>query len=76
MSANNVRSCTRECPKNEYLAEKRKTLCQGHYQPTYRQARNVFIYFITPHYFLYRAKIARKKANVDLMANGAIDVSK
>ena len=33
-----------DCSKNEYLPEKRSLKGQGHYQPTYQQARKGFIY--------------------------------
>ena len=51
-----------------------QSLSQGHYQPTYQQARKGFIYFISPPLIFNSRnfKIARKhgkKASGDLMAN-------
>ena len=49
-----------------------QSLSQGHYQPTYQQARKGFIYFITLPLIFSSQKAARKhgkKAIGDLMAN-------
>ena len=60
----------RDCPKNEYVAEKRnfegkceilKTLSQGHYQLTYQHARRKVIYFITLRLIYISRETACKK---------------